>query len=222
MFTFLKKNMETLSKVVRMYMTTYFPHYKTKCLTHLEVAPGQIPRLVRGHHRHVLKRPRPDGRPLRHEGHGHFPAVGVGRVDLAPQLPEVDLVGVVLVDQLNDEGLRALERGRRVVGDGDVDLADGDVAVKVVGVVLHHHVLEGGHGHDEAVAAAGGRDGDDLHAGDGAGVVAGDGGGEVDGLQAGRALLDLKKSMGIVILQVQCYSNVKYTFQFWPKKTVIR
>ena len=62
---------------------------------------------------------------------------------------EVDWVFRLLLNQLKDKALWAFQERWGVVENGDIHLADGDVAAIVIGKVFNHHVLTGGQGEGE-------------------------------------------------------------------------
>ena len=70
---------------------------------------------------------------------------------MGAQLLEVDWIFGLLVNQLNDKALWAFQEWWGVVRNGDVHLADGDIAVVVIGEVFNHHVLKGGQGKGETL-----------------------------------------------------------------------
>ena len=121
-------------------------------VSHLEVARGAVAVFVRSVHSDVLVVASLNHTPLWAEGDSDLTTRVTG-IDLGPQVPEVHRVLCLLVHQLDHEALGAGEGGRGVVGHSDVDLADGHVAIVVIGDVLNHHVLEGGQGEVEPIGS---------------------------------------------------------------------
>ena len=111
---------------------------------HLEVAALLVAGRVRRHNSHVLVAADADEGAFRNERDGNVLTGSVGNDDAASGLVEEDLVRFLRIDQFDDEALRALERRRLLVDDGDVDLADCDVAVEIVSEIFDHRVLEDG------------------------------------------------------------------------------
>lgn len=108
------------------------------------MAIGLVASSVRSNDSDVLKSPDSNASRLRDNGQQSF-IRSVGDVNSVHDIPEVDQVAVLRLNQLNNVALRASQRRGSDVRDGDVDLADGHVAVVVVGQVLNHRVLEDVH-----------------------------------------------------------------------------
>ena len=157
---------------------------------HLEVASGLVAGGVSGNDGDVFVTSSANGGSFRQERDGDFSG-GIRSIDLTSEPLEIDVVSIVFVDQLDDEGLRARQGRGRVVRHRDVHLADGHVSVEVVGVVLDHHVLKGRHGHGESFGTSGRSDGHHFVPGNGSRIVLSERRGEVDRQISFRTLLHL-------------------------------
>ena len=90
---------------------------------------------------------------LRKECYSHF-ARGIRGINLIAQPPEVNIIRVVFFSKFDDKALGALEAWGSIIRDLDFNLSDGNIAVKVVGVVFNHDVLKGGHWHGKSFTPA--------------------------------------------------------------------